>query len=343
MTTRSSNPPSAACLLGRGKVRDIYAVDADKLLIVTSDRLSAFDAILPDPIPARAKCSPPWPTSGSPGSATSSPTSSPASIRKAWWPPTSSSSARPRPGRQAPHPLPIEPWCGYVIGSGLEGLPGHRRHLRHRSPPGSSRPEAAAPIFTRPAGRGRRPDETSPNRPGPTLSSPTRCQGTGRPAPSLVAEARDAALAFIFRPPTSVAAAASSSPTPASSRFGIDAAGTCTSSTAPDAGLLLLARRQLRRGHQSPASDKQYVRPRDPRLGRRPRPTLPADVIRRTAARYVKPTSASPDPLSQGPPQPASRRVGRRRCRRGAMPAGMRCGTGRSGPGALRRLHQHRR
>ena len=38
-------------LLGRGKVRDIYAVDADKLLVITSDRLSAFDVILPDPIP----------------------------------------------------------------------------------------------------------------------------------------------------------------------------------------------------------------------------------------------------------------------------------------------------
>jgi len=42
-------------LLGRGKVRDIYAVDDDKLLIVTSDRLSAFDVILPDPIPSKGK------------------------------------------------------------------------------------------------------------------------------------------------------------------------------------------------------------------------------------------------------------------------------------------------
>ncbi len=40
-------------LLGRGKVRDIYAVDADRLLIVTTDRLSAFDVILPDPIPGK--------------------------------------------------------------------------------------------------------------------------------------------------------------------------------------------------------------------------------------------------------------------------------------------------
>ena len=34
-----------------GKVRDIYAVDADSILIVTTDRLSAFDVVLPDPIP----------------------------------------------------------------------------------------------------------------------------------------------------------------------------------------------------------------------------------------------------------------------------------------------------
>ncbi len=34
-----------------GKVRDVYAIDAATLLIVTSDRLSAFDVVLPDPIP----------------------------------------------------------------------------------------------------------------------------------------------------------------------------------------------------------------------------------------------------------------------------------------------------
>jgi phosphoribosylaminoimidazole-succinocarboxamide synthase len=42
-------------LLGRGKVRDIYAVGSDKMLIVTSDRLSAFDVILPDPIPGKGE------------------------------------------------------------------------------------------------------------------------------------------------------------------------------------------------------------------------------------------------------------------------------------------------
>ncbi|HNU20292.1 MAG TPA: phosphoribosylaminoimidazolesuccinocarboxamide synthase [Hydrogenophilus thermoluteolus] len=42
-------------LIGRGKVRDIYAVGDDKLLVIASDRLSAFDVILPDPIPEKGK------------------------------------------------------------------------------------------------------------------------------------------------------------------------------------------------------------------------------------------------------------------------------------------------
>jgi phosphoribosylaminoimidazole-succinocarboxamide synthase len=38
-------------LIARGKVRDIYEIDAKRLLIVASDRISAFDVVLPDPIP----------------------------------------------------------------------------------------------------------------------------------------------------------------------------------------------------------------------------------------------------------------------------------------------------
>jgi phosphoribosylaminoimidazole-succinocarboxamide synthase len=39
----------------QGKVRDIYDVDAEHLLIVTTDRLSAFDVVLPDPIPSKGQ------------------------------------------------------------------------------------------------------------------------------------------------------------------------------------------------------------------------------------------------------------------------------------------------
>ncbi len=42
-------------LLHRGKVRDIYAVGDDKLLVIQTDRLSAFDVILPDPIPGKGQ------------------------------------------------------------------------------------------------------------------------------------------------------------------------------------------------------------------------------------------------------------------------------------------------
>ena len=49
-----SNLPSLK-FLHRGKVRDLYEVDADHLLIVQTDRLSAFDVILPDPIPGKGE------------------------------------------------------------------------------------------------------------------------------------------------------------------------------------------------------------------------------------------------------------------------------------------------
>ncbi len=59
--TSTNRPPlfeshlASLPLLGRGKVRDLYAVGSDYLLIVTTDRLSAFDVILPDPIPGKGE------------------------------------------------------------------------------------------------------------------------------------------------------------------------------------------------------------------------------------------------------------------------------------------------
>jgi phosphoribosylaminoimidazole-succinocarboxamide synthase len=42
-------------MIHRGKVRDIYAIDDEHMLIVTTDRLSAFDVVLPDPIPDKGR------------------------------------------------------------------------------------------------------------------------------------------------------------------------------------------------------------------------------------------------------------------------------------------------
>src|SRR4051795_11177236 len=41
--------------INEGKVRDIYEIDALSMLIVTTDRLSAFDVVLPDPIPDKGR------------------------------------------------------------------------------------------------------------------------------------------------------------------------------------------------------------------------------------------------------------------------------------------------
>ena len=42
-------------LIGRGKVRDIYGVGDEHLLLVTTDRLSAYDVVLPDPVPGKGE------------------------------------------------------------------------------------------------------------------------------------------------------------------------------------------------------------------------------------------------------------------------------------------------
>src|SRR5450631_4435758 len=61
METFSKSPPlfesdiRSLRRIHQGKVRDIYDVDADHLLIVTTDRLSAFDVVLPDPIPRKGE------------------------------------------------------------------------------------------------------------------------------------------------------------------------------------------------------------------------------------------------------------------------------------------------
>jgi phosphoribosylaminoimidazole-succinocarboxamide synthase len=47
--------PAGAVRLGSGKVRDLYAVDEDRLLLVASDRISTFDAVLPTPIPDKGR------------------------------------------------------------------------------------------------------------------------------------------------------------------------------------------------------------------------------------------------------------------------------------------------
>lgn len=53
MKTVTKTEIGAYPLLGRGKVRDIYTIDEETLLIVTTDRMSAFDVIMNEPIPGK--------------------------------------------------------------------------------------------------------------------------------------------------------------------------------------------------------------------------------------------------------------------------------------------------
>jgi phosphoribosylaminoimidazole-succinocarboxamide synthase len=53
-TLHTSNLPGLP-LLHRGKVRDVYGLPGERLLMVASDRLSAFDVVLPDPIPGKGE------------------------------------------------------------------------------------------------------------------------------------------------------------------------------------------------------------------------------------------------------------------------------------------------
>ena len=55
MTTLLQSSIKSLPFLHRGKVRDIYAVGEDKLLVIQTDRLSAFDVILDDPIPGKGE------------------------------------------------------------------------------------------------------------------------------------------------------------------------------------------------------------------------------------------------------------------------------------------------
>ena len=53
MTTVHTSSIQSLPLLARGKVRDNYAVGDDRILMVASDRLSAFDVIMGEPIPGK--------------------------------------------------------------------------------------------------------------------------------------------------------------------------------------------------------------------------------------------------------------------------------------------------
>ena len=286
-------------LLSRGKVRDIYAVDADRLLIVTTDRLSAFDVILSDPIPKKGAVL--------------------TAVADFWFAklghivpnqltgidPECVVAAAEREqvrGRAVVvkrlKPLPIEAVVrGYVIGSGWKDYQASGAICGIALPPGL--PMAArlpSPIFT-PATKADVGDHDenisfaqAQANCAAALAGPLA--GTGRNGSELCAQARSAALA-LYEEAASYARGRGILIADTKFEFGIDAAGTLhliDEALTPDSSRFWPAD-QYREGSNPPSYDKQFVRDYLETLDwgkQAPGPRLPAEVISRTAAKYLE-------------------------------------------------------
>ncbi len=284
-------------LLGRGKVRDIYAIDAERLLIVTSDRLSAFDVILPDPIPDKGQVL--------------------TAMANFWFArlghivpnqltgidPETVVAADERDqvrGRalvvKRLQPLPIEAVVrGYIIGSGWKDYQQTGAICGIALPAGLKQAaKLPAPIFT-PASKaevGEHDENIS------FAQAQAHCEqalaqalaGTGKRGADLATQARDAAIA-LYTEAASYALGRGIIIADTKFEFGIDASGTLhliDEALTPDSSRFWPAE-GYREGISPPSYDKQYVRDYLETLDwnkTAPGPALPADVIARTAAKY---------------------------------------------------------
>ena len=286
-------------LLGRGKVRDIYAIDADRLLIVTSDRLSAFDVVLPDPIPGKGKVL--------------------TRLASFWFAKLASILPNQLTGIDPEtvvadderdqvrgralvvkrlRPLPIEAVVrGYLIGSGWHDYQASGGVCGIRLPAGlrlaSRLPQ---PMFT-PATKaaiGDHDENVSFAR------AQAECARTladllaasGRSAETVATQARDAAIA-LYSTAAEHAAARGIIIADTKFEFGLDAAGTLhliDEALTPDSSRFWPAD-AYREGSNPPSYDKQYVRDYLETLAwnkQAPGPHLPPAVLAGTAARYVE-------------------------------------------------------
>lgn len=286
-------------LIARGKVRDIYAIDDEKLLIVTSDRLSAFDVILPDPIPRKGQVL--------------------TALAGFWFDrlahvvPNQLTGIAPE-SVVAPNerdqvagralvvkrltPLPIEAVVrGYVIGSGWKDYQQTGAICGIALPAGLKQAaKLPAPIFT-PASKAEVGDHDenisfaeAQTRTAAALSD--LLAGTGKNGAQLVEEARKAALQ-LYTEAANYAAGRGIIIADTKFEFGVDKAGTLhliDEALTPDSSRFWPAD-QYREGISPPSFDKQYVRDYLETLDwnkTAPGPRLPADVAERTGAKYVE-------------------------------------------------------
>ena len=286
-------------LLGRGKVRDIYAVSDDKLLIITSDRLSAFDVILPNPIPAKGQVL--------------------TQVANFWFDklahilPNQLTGIDPETVVTADEreqvrgrslvvkrlkPLPIEAVVrGYLIGSGWKDYQQTGAVCGIKLPTGlqlaAKLPE---PIFT-PATKAEQGEhdenisfEQAQINCGAALAEILK--GTGKNGAQIATEARNAAIA-LYTTAADYALTRGIIIADTKFEFGVDAAGTLhliDEALTPDSSRFWPAD-SYQVGSNPPSYDKQYVRDYLETLDwnkKAPGPSLPAEVVARTSAKYIE-------------------------------------------------------
>jgi len=286
--------------LHTGKVRDIYEVDQDHMLIVTTDRLSAFDVVLPDPIPHKGRVL--------------------TEISDFWFRRTTHlvpnqlsdmglEGLRLDPDERAMlagravvvkrlRALPVEAVVrGYLIGSGWKDYQRTGAVCGHVLPSGLAQAaRLPAPLFTpaskAPAGQH---DENIDHAEVERL--------VGAP---LAAEMRDTALGLYgFAAAHALARGIIIADT--KFEFGVDAAGRLTlidEVITPDSSRFWPAD-TWRTGISPPSFDKQFVRDYLETLDwdkTAPGPRLPQDIIRRTSEKYLEALRRLTGPASAQPP-----------------------------------------
>ncbi len=258
--------------LGSGKVRELYAVDDDRLLLVASDRISTFDVVLPSQIPDKGRVL--------------------TGLSAFWFVRTRAicpnhllavrADGRSTECRRL-RMLPIE--CvvrGYLSGSGWKDYQASGEVCGHSLPGGLRESDRLPePIFT-PATKARA---------GMTRTSPVwRLPPSS--APSASPRSSVSRSGSTDSPRTTPSRAASSSPTRSSSSGWTGTGNSCwaTRRCTPDSSRFWPAD-QYAPGRPQPSFDKQFVRDFCERTGWNktyPGPELPADVIAGTRARYVE-------------------------------------------------------
>ena len=293
MSTVFESAITSLPLIARGKVRDIYAVDDDCLLIVTTDRLSAFDVVLPDPIPGKGKVL--------------------TAVSNFWFSHFAERVAQQTTGRAAEdvvrpderdqvsgralvvkrlQPLPIEAVVrGYVIGSGWKDYCATGAICGITLPPGLVQAEQLpAPIFT-PATKAEVGDHDENISFDQAVDACERhLAPLGFDGAALARQARQVAI-DLYAEAARLAAARGIIIADTKFEFGVDRAGVLhliDEALTPDSSRFWPADAYLT-GMSPPSFDKQFVRDYLETLDwdkTAPGPRLPPEIIRQTAARY---------------------------------------------------------